>query len=321
MGRQRCRIRPQRAECCKKFSIRKVGSVLQINGLIVKGIGGFYYVEAADAVYECKARGIFRKRKQAPLVGDSVRITAGVAEQENTIDEILPRKNQLCRPPIANLDQLVIVASTCEPAPNLLLLDKLTAIAVSKQIKPVIIFTKSDLCKADELVKIYHHAGFPAFAVSCRDGKGVLGVKETLSGKLSAFTGNSGVGKSSLLNCLDASLRLPTGEISGKLGRGRHTTRQSEIFHLANGLVADTPGFSALDLEKSEVIRKEELPFCFPEFLPYLGHCQFTSCTHTKDKGCAILQALADGEIEPKRHESYVAFYESVKDLKDWETG
>ena len=115
--------------------------------------------------------------------------------------------------------------------------------------------------------------------------------------------------------------RLPTGEISGKLGRGRHTTRQSEIFHLANGLVADTPGFSALDLEKSEVIRKEELPFCFPEFLPYLGHCQFTSCTHTKDKGCAILQALADGEIEPKRHESYVAFYESVKDLKDWETG
>lgn len=149
----------------------------------------------------------------------------------------------------------------------------------------------------------------------------MLGVKETLSGKLSAFTGNSGVGKSSLLNCLDASLRLPTGEISGKLGRGRHTTRQSEIFHLANGLVADTPGFSALDLEKSEVIRKEELPFCFPEFLPYLGHCQFTSCTHTKDKGCAILQALADGEIEPKRHESYVAFYESVKDLKDWETG
>ena len=160
---------------------------MQINGLIVKGIGGFYYVEAADAVYECKARGIFRKRKQAPLVGDSVRITAGVAEQENTIDEILPRKNQLCRPPIANLDQLVIVASTCEPAPNLLLLDKLTAIAVSKQIKPVIVFTKSDLCKADELVKIYHHAGFPAFAVSCRDGKGVLGVKETLSGKLSAL--------------------------------------------------------------------------------------------------------------------------------------
>lgn len=248
----------------------KVGSVLQLNGLIVKGIGGFYYVEAADAAYECKARGIFRKRKQSPLVGDSVRITAGVAEQENTIDEILPRKNQLCRPPIANLDQLVIVASTCEPAPNLLLLDKLTAIAVSKQIKPVIVFTKSDLCKADELVEIYHHAGFPAFAVSCRDGKGVLEVKEILRGKLSAFTGNSGVGKSSLLNCLDESLHLPTGEISGKLGRGRHTTRQSEIFHLANGLVADTPGFSALDWRRAKSSGKRSCPSASRNFCPIL---------------------------------------------------
>lgn len=146
-------------------------------------------------------------------------------------------------------------------------------------------------------------------------------VREALRGKLSAFTGNSGVGKSSLLNCLDISLHLPTGEISEKLGRGRHTTRQAEIFHLADGLVADTPGFSSLDLEKSEVIRKDELPFCFPEFLPYLGRCQFSSCTHTKDKGCAILQAVEDGEIEPERHMSYVALYEAVKDLQDWETG
>lgn len=293
---------------------------MQLNGLIVKGIGGFYYVEAADAVYECKARGIFRKRKQPPLVGDSVRITVGLTEQENIIDEILPRKNMLRRPPLANLDQLVIVASTCEPAPNLLLLDQLTAIAVSKRIDPLLVFTKTDLRKADELVKIYQHAGVPAFSVSCNTGDGVPEVREALRGKLSAFTGNSGVGKSSLLNCLDVSLHLPTGEISEKLGRGRHTTRQAEIFHLADGLVADTPGFSSLDLEKSEVIRKDELPFCFPEFLPYLGRCQFSSCTHTKDKGCAILQAVEDGEIELQRHMSYVALYEAVKDLKDWET-
>uniref|UniRef100_UPI003FF0E737 ribosome small subunit-dependent GTPase A n=1 Tax=Candidatus Fimivicinus sp. TaxID=3056640 RepID=UPI003FF0E737 len=287
--------------------------------MIHRGIGGFYYVEAADAVYECKARGIFRKRKQTPLVGDSVRITVGEASQENTIDEILPRKNMLRRPPLANLDQLVIVASTCEPAPNLLLLDKLTAIAVSKQIVPILVFSKTDLCKADELTAIYHHAGMQALSVSCKTGEGVAQLKALLPGKLSAFTGNSGVGKSSLLNCLDASLQLPTGEISDKLGRGRHTTRQSEIFHLAGGLVADTPGFSSLDLEKSEVIRKDKLPFCFPEFLPYLGRCRFSSCTHTKDKGCAVLRAVADGEIEQRRHESYVSLYEAVKDLKEWE--
>ncbi len=296
-----------------------MGFVLQLNGMIHRGIGGFYYVEAADAVYECKARGIFRKRKQTPLVGDSVRITVGEASQENTIDEILPRKNMLRRPPLANLDQLVIVASTCEPAPNLLLLDKLTAIAVSKQIVPILVFSKTDLCKADELTAIYHHAGMQALSVSCKTGEGVAQLKALLPGKLSAFTGNSGVGKSSLLNCLDASLQLPTGEISDKLGRGRHTTRQSEIFHLAGGLVADTPGFSSLDLEKSEVIRKDKLPFCFPEFLPYLGRCRFSSCTHTKDKGCAVLRAVADGEIEQRRHESYVSLYEAVKDLKEWE--
>lgn len=293
---------------------------MQLNGTILKGIGGFYYVEAAGAVYECKARGVFRKRKQTPLVGDAVRISVGEALQEHTIDEILPRRNTLRRPPLANLDQLVIVASTCEPAPNLLLLDKLTAIAVSKQITPVLIFTKSDLREAEELVRSYRHAGMQAFSVSCKTGQGLEQIKTLFHGKLSAFTGNSGVGKSSLLNCLDASLCLPTGEISDKLGRGRHTTRQSELFHLAGGLVADTPGFSSLDLEKSELIRKDTLPFCFPEFLPYLGSCQFSSCTHTKDKGCAIVRAVAQGQIEQRRHESYRSLYEAVKDLKEWET-
>ncbi|HIT52442.1 MAG TPA: ribosome small subunit-dependent GTPase A [Candidatus Fimivicinus intestinavium] len=293
--------------------------MVQLNGLLQKGIGGFYYVEAADTVYECRARGIFRKRRQAPLVGDKVRITVDEAGRENTIDEILPRKNFLRRPPLANLEQLILVASSCEPSPNLFLLDKLTAIAVSKQIAPVMVFTKTDLCNADAFIGIYRQAGIPAFSVSCKTGEGVEAFRPILAGKLSAFTGNSGVGKSSLLNCLDASLRLPTGEISDKLGRGRHTTRQSEIFHLAGGLVADTPGFSSLDLEKSEVLRKEELPFCFPEFLPYLGQCRFSSCTHTRDRGCAILRAVEAGEIGRQRHESYVSLYEEAKSVKEWE--
>ena len=291
-------------------------------GIILKALSGFYYVyDGTGDLVTCRARGKFRHQKITPLVGDRVRFTR-LSGSEGALDEIFPRKNQFQRPAVANIDQLVIVVSGAIPITDPFLIDRVAAIADNKEgCESLICINKCDLDAADMLYQIYTAAGFHTLRVSAETGEGIQELSAAIAGKVSAFTGNSGVGKSSLLNCLDASLRLPTGEISGKLGRGRHTTRQSEIFHLANGLVADTPGFSALDLEKSEVIRKEELPFCFPEFLPYLGHCQFTSCTHTKDKGCAILQALADGEIEPKRHESYVAFYESVKDLKDWETG
>lgn len=287
-------------------------------GLILKGIGGFYYVEAANAVYECKARGHFRKQKISPLAGDRVEITIN-PQGEHTIDAILPRKNSLIRPPVANLDQLMLVISTCSPQPSALLIDKLIAIAESKSIAPVLVFTKEDLQSASKWVKIYRHAGFPALAFSAVTGEGLEEVKQLLKGKLTAFCGNSGAGKSTLLNAVDQRLGLSTGEISEKLGRGRHTTRQVELFHAAGGLVADTPGFSSLDMEKCFSIDKEELPYMFREFVPFLGGCRFTSCGHTVDKGCAVLEALARGHIEQSRHESYCAMFEDIKNQKEWE--
>lgn len=290
----------------------------QLQGIVLKGIGGFYYVEAAGAVYECKARGIFRKSKISPLPGDNVTIT--VCEQsENTIDKIHERKNQLRRPPLANLEQLFIVSSISEPEPNRLVIDKMTAIAVKCGITPIVIFTKSDLGNCDKWINIYRNSGISAVKVSAVTKQGIDEVGEMLKGKISAFTGNTGVGKSSLLNCLDSSLNLATSNISEKLGRGRHTTRQSELFHVCGGLVADTPGFSSFDIEKNEKIMKDELPECFPEFVQYLGQCRFSSCSHVKDKGCAILQAVEDGKIEKSRHESYVSMYEEVKSVKEWE--
>lgn len=291
----------------------------QYNGRILKGIGGFYYVEAADAVFECKARGIFRKAKMTPLVGDMVKITVNPLG-ENTIDEILPRKNSLIRPPVANLDRLFIVVSTCLPAPNTLVIDKLTAIACHKGIQPVLIISKADLEDAQKLVDIYSSAGFPTFAVSSLDGEGTEAVKQLLKDGVNAFTGNSGVGKSTLLNAIDSRLGLATGEISDKLGRGRHTTRHCELFRLeSGGYVADTPGFSSLDLERYELIKKDELAGCFPEFEPCFGECRFTSCTHVNDKGCAIVEAVANGEIQKTRHESYIEMYKDAKNIKEWE--
>lgn len=291
--------------------------MVQLQGIVLKGIGGFYYVEAADSVFECKARGIFRKNKISPLPGDRVTIT--VSEQsENTIDSIEERKNKLKRPPLANLDQLFIVSSVCEPEPNRFVIDKMTAIAVKNGIKPLVVFTKSDLAETEKWIAIYRNSGIPAFAVSSVTKQGIDEVRAELKGKISAFTGNTGVGKSSLLNCLEPKLNLATSHISEKLGRGRHTTRQSELFHVCEGLVADTPGFSSFDIEKNGIIMKDELPECFPEFSPYLGQCRFTSCAHVKDKGCAVIEAVEKGEIEKTRHESYIAMYEEVRDIKEW---
>lgn len=291
----------------------------ELNGIILKGVGGFYSVEAADAVYVCKARGTFRKQRITPLAGDKVRITVHTGEAENTIDEIEPRRNFLMRPPVANIDNLVIVVSTVSPRPSALVLDKLIAVAEHKGIEPIVVFTKTDLESADTLLSIYRQAGFSCAAVSNTTGEGIAEVSPLLSGKISAFTGNSGVGKTSLLNALAPNLTLATGKISDKLGRGRHTTRQAELFRACGGYIVDTPGFSALDFERADVIRKEELADCFREFRPYLGTCQFTSCSHTCDKGCGVLAALARGEISASRHNSYTALYNAVKDLKEWE--
>ena len=288
------------------------------NGLIMKGIGGFYYVETADGIFECKAKGKFRKERIVPLAGDRVKITVRDGE-ENTIDEIFERKNCLKRPPVANIDTLMIVVSVADPAPNTLVIDKMTVLAEKNRIEPVIVITKTDLGFFDELMDIYEKTGYRVIAVSGKTGVGVDEVKALLENRLTAFTGNSGVGKSTLINAVCPELSLETNEISTKLGRGRHTTRQAEIFHVAGGLVIDTAGFSSLDFQGEDIILKDDLQYYFPEFDRFLGQCRFVSCSHTGDKGCKILEAVEKGEISRSRYDSYMALYNEVKDIKEWQ--
>ena len=286
-------------------------------GLIVKAISGFYYVETAEMLYECKARGSFRKKGLSPCVGDRVNISLS-DDGKGTVEEILPRKNHIIRPPLANLDRLFIVSSVAEPLPNTVIIDKITAVAISKGIEPIIIFTKSDLAGCDELMGIYEKSGITALSYSVKTSEGKDRIISLLENKISAFTGNTGVGKSSLLNSLFPELDIATGEISRKLGRGRHTTRHSELYKIHGGYVADTPGFSTVDIERYEIIELEKIQLCFPEFEEYIYDCKFTGCSHTVEKGCAVLQALADGKISKSRHESYKYMYNEVKAIPKW---
>lgn len=288
-------------------------------GFVRKSIGGFFYVEVNDALITCTARGKFRKERISPYAGDHVRISV---EKDGTgaVEEILPRKNFLVRPPLANLDQLFVVSSMREPFPDTQVIDKTIAAAELHGIEPVVVFTKNDLQSGEELKKAYDLAGIPCFLVSSAEGIGINEIKELLSGKISAFTGNSGVGKSSLLNALFPEFELKTGEISQKLGRGRHTTREVELYKIgSSSYVADTPGFSTFDAERYQLTDKEKLAEGFREFVPYLGECQFTSCSHTCEKGCAVLAAVQEGKIAPSRHESYVQLYQEIKDVKQWQ--
>ena len=290
-----------------------------MNGIIVKAIGGIYYVEASDGIYECKARGVFRRKNISPVGGDRVEFSLE-DDGSGVIEKIEERRSLLIRPPLANLDMLVFVSSTCEPRPNLLLLDKFIAIAVFKKIEPVVVFTKIDKESCDELVDIYKGAGIKTFQVDNTTGEGSEAVKAVLEGKLSAFTGNTGVGKSSLLNNMFPALGLATNEISNKLGRGKHTTRHVELYKLeGGGYIADTPGFSSFDTNRYDIIFKDKLAGCFPEFQKYEGKCRFPDCSHTKEKGCAVIEAVKNGEIAKSRHESYVEMYEQAKQLKEWE--
>lgn len=290
----------------------------KLDGIILKGIGGFYYVETQEGIIECKARGIFRKKNNSPLVGDRVEILLP-DEGFASIEVIKERKNTLRRPPMANLDTLIIVCSTVNPAPNTLVIDKMVAAAVDKDIEPIIVISKSDLRSGSELANIYRKAGIKTFEYSSEYPDSILEIKSLLKDKITAFTGNSGVGKSTLLNILYPDLKLETGDISEKLGRGRHTTRIVELFKLDGGYVADTPGFSTVDLERFNIIEKDNIKFCFPEFEKYLTSCQFTSCSHTCEKGCKIIEAVKNGEISQSRHNSYVAMYNEVKDIKEWQ--
>lgn len=292
---------------------------MKIDGIIIKGIGGFYYVEAADGIiYECKARGVFRKEKITPLAGDKVEISVD-ENNKNSIDKIYERRNMFKRPPIANVDKLVIVSSVCDPRPNLLIIDRLTAVAVYKNVEPIIVFTKNDLQSADEYIEIYKNAGFKTFAVSNETGEGIGEVKAVIENGVCVFTGNSGVGKSSLINRMYPDFALETGEISKKLGRGRHTTRHVELLKINNGYIADTPGFSSLDFETNDLIKKDELAFCFPDFSDYIDSCRFSTCAHVNDKGCRLIEAVNSGDVMRSRHESYVTMYNEVKDIKDWQ--
>ena len=276
-------------------------------------------MEASDGVYECKARGIFRKRGVSPVCGDKVEI---LLESDGTgvIDEIEERRSLLIRPPLANLDRLFFVSSSCEPQPNLLLLDKFIAIAEYKHIEPVVVFTKADKLDPVKYMEIYDKVGIRSISVNNVTGEGSEEVRKLLSGKLSAFTGNTGVGKSSLMNNIFPELVLATGEISRKLGRGRHTTRHVELYKLeGGGYVADTPGFSSFDTNKYEIIFKDELADCFVEFRDYFGKCHFADCRHTTEKGCAVIEAVEKGIIPRSRHDSYKTMFEEASKLKEWE--
>lgn len=286
---------------------------------IIKAISGFYYVQIESGVVECKARGRFRRQEQSPLVGDFVRVTKQ-ANGKGVLEELLPRKNAFIRPAIANIDQLIVLASCAIPVTEPFLIDRVLAIAQLQSVPAVVCVNKDDLAPAQPLAEIYKKAGIPVLVTSAETGEGIEALQELLAGKLSCLTGNSGVGKSSLLNRICPELRLPVGEVSEKLGRGRHTTRHIELYALsADTFVADTPGFSAFDTERMELVHKEQLQDAFPEFAPYLGHCQFPDCAHRKEPGCAVRKALAEGKIGQTRYDSYERLYELASQIKEWE--
>jgi len=291
----------------------------ELVGRIWKATAGFYYVKTEDALLECRARGVFRKEGNTPLVGDMVRVSL-TPDGKGTVSEILPRKNSLVRPPLANLDRMVLVLSVTDPEPNFYVADSYLAILAHRGIDAMIALTKSDLADPSELKLLYAGAGYPVYVVGQGEEEGLSALVNALSEGVSAFCGNSGVGKSTLLNRIDPRLALPTGDTSRKLGRGRHTTRHVELIPLpGGGLVADTPGFSSIEMLRMGHIPKDELAFCFPEFAPYLDKCQFNNCSHTKEKGCGVLQALEQGQIDPRRHESYLRLYEEAKQVREWE--
>lgn len=290
-----------------------------IQGRIEKSIGGFYYVNTGEETIECRARGIFRKRKTPPLVGDQVLITK-TGTNVGSVDEIIERKNWLIRPPVANLDAMVMVVSTVDPVPNYVTVDKFLAVLESHNIPVVIALTKMDQEEDDQFYDIYQKAGYEVFSINYTTSNDLYALEQRLKGNLSAFAGNSGAGKSTLLNALDRSLEVEVGETSKKLGRGRHTTRHVEIFQLRSGLeIADTPGFSSLDIVQTGEMDAQTLADCFIEIPNYAPNCRFRDCRHIKEAGCAVKEAVERKEISASRYESYRLFYQELNEVNAWE--
>ncbi len=278
-------------------------------GIILRSISGFYTVDIGSGTIECRARGRLRHEKMTPLAGDRVEISV-LPDNSGALERICERKNAFLRPAVANIDRLVIVASQAQPVTEPRLIDAMTSMAALKGIEVILCLNKCDMAPADVLSKIYTHAGFPVFCVSAKTGQGIEPLMKELSGKVCAFTGNSGVGKSSLLNCIEPGFTLAVGQMSEKLGRGKHTTRHVELYKLPGGaLIADTPGFSAFDFEEFDVESRTQLQDTFIDFAPYIGKCRFIGCAHVNDSGCAVREAVDEGEIEQSRYASYVRMY------------
>ena len=288
-------------------------------GRIRKALSGFYYVDAGGTEIACRARGKFRQEGRSPLVGDWVEVRE-TEPGTGMVWEIEPRHSVFDRPAVANVDQLVVVASAAVPVTDPFLIDRVSAIAALKGCDVVVCVNKNDLADGSALAAVYRQAGFPTVLVSAATGEGLKGLTALIAGKLSAFTGNSGVGKSSLLNAIEPGFSLRVAQVSEKLGRGRHTTRHVELYRLSCGAeVIDTPGFSSFDAGELTLEWRERLPETFREFRPYLGQCRFVDCSHSKEKGCAVLAAVREGKIPESRHRSYIRLSRELKDVRPWE--
>ncbi|MBR5094274.1 MAG: ribosome small subunit-dependent GTPase A [Oscillospiraceae bacterium] len=288
-------------------------------GIIFRALSGFYHVRAGEETIVCKARGRFRLDGTSPLVGDRVSCTRD-RDGSGRIDKVLPRRNWFIRPAVANIDALVFVAANTEPVTDPFLIDRVAVLAADAGCELIVCINKTDLDRGEELEAIYRRAGYCVVCTSAENGDGIEELRQALRGKICAFTGNSGVGKSSLLNALAPELALRTGEISEKLGRGRHTTRHVELFSLGGeSYVADTPGFASFEIACMRIIPKEELQYDMPDFAPYLGHCRFPDCSHRREPECAIRSAVDAGEISVSRYRSYLRLYELSAQHKPWD--
>ena len=290
-----------------------------MEGTIMRALSGFYYVRHGDGLLQCRARGRFRKEGLTPLVGDLVEVEPE-PDGTGTITAIASRKNAFARPAVANVDYLIMIISAAIPVTDPFLADRVTVRCEKNGCSAMLVINKCDLDPGDKLAGIYENVGYPVFQVSAATGEGVDALRSAITGKICCFTGNSGVGKSSLINALAPGFSIPTAEVSRKLGRGKHTTRHVELFDIGDGtLIADTPGFASFGDEGETPITAGELAGLFPEFAPYIGECRFDDCTHRAEPGCALRQAVETGAVQESRYGSYRRLYEEAAKLKAWE--